>query len=196
MNRSLISFCFILLFYLQSNGQRGRNVSRYNGIDISLSRLVPDLFNTPDHNFLFHESISYSRIVGQHIRAYAGINFLAPAKDGVTRYGFHVGFNAGSKNPEFGILYGPTFFHMVNKTAYDNGALRNYHNTGLAFGLGIYYVPVSQIVFSSKIAPAIYHYNFKKKNDIPVVDNNNDTRSQTFYLGFYNLISFSAGYRF
>jgi len=66
----------------------------------------------------------------------------------------------------------------------------------LAFALGVYYVPVSQFVLSTKIAPAIYHYSVRKKNSIPVIDNNSDSRSETFYMGFYNLLSLSVGYRF
>ena len=176
--------------------QRSRNTNRTHGLDVTISRLVPNFSKVPDQNFLFHESLTYSIVAGQRIRAFAGINFLAPAKGGVTRYGFHTGFLAGSKNPTAGLIYGPVLFHIVNKTAYDNGALRNYHNTGLAFALGVYYVPVSQFVLSTKIAPAIYHYSVRKKNDIKVIDNNSDSRSETFYMGFYNLVSLSVGYRF
>lgn len=181
---------------LTCSAQRYRNTNHMHGLDVTISRLVPNFSKVPDQNFLFHESLTYSIVAGQRIRAFAGINFLAPAKGGVTRYGFHIGFLAGSKNPTAGLIYGPVLFHIVNKTAYDNGALRNYHNTGLAFAVGVYYVPVSQFVLSTKIAPALYHYSVRKKNDIKVIESNVDSRSVTFYMGFYNLLSLSVGYRF
>jgi len=97
--------------------QRSRNTNRTHGLDVTISRLVPNFSKVPDQNFLFHESLTqnflfhesltYSIVAGQRIRALAGINFLAPAKGGVTRYGFHIGFLAGSKNPTSGLIYGP-----------------------------------------------------------------------------------------
>ncbi len=198
------SFCIFLSvfgwlgipFSLQAQRINSRHTQYLNGIDVTVSRIVP-YFNKPQgQDFLMHESITYSIVVGERVRALAGINFLFPAKDGVTRYGFHAGFLSGSTDPVFGMLYGATLFHMVNKRAYDNGALRNYHNTGVAVTFGCYYVPFDRIVLSGKIAPALYHYNFRKVNNIPVVEGNSDTRSETFYMGFYQLLSFSIGYRF
>lgn len=181
---------------LQAQRINGHHKQRYNGIDITVSRIIPYINKPQGQEFLMHESITYSIVAGERVRALAGINFLFPAKDGVTRYGFHAGFLAGSTKPVFGLLYGSTLFHIVNKRAYDNGALRNYHNTGIAVVLGCYYVPFNRFVFSTKIAPALYHFNFKKVNDIPVIEGNSDTRSETFYVGFYQLLSFSIGYRF
>lgn len=183
-------------YCLHAQRINGHHKQHFNGIDITVSRVIP-YFNKPQgQDFLMHESITYSIVAGERIRALAGINFLFPAKDGVTRYGFHAGILAGSTNPVFGMLYGSTFFHIINKRSYDNGALRNYHNTGISVAVGCYYVPFDRFVFSTKIAPALYHYNFKKINDIPVIDGNADTRSETFYVGFYQLLSFSIGYRF
>lgn len=188
---------FLILMYCNvAQAQRNKLSSGNHGIDITISRVVPFLQEPPPQNFLFHESITYSFVAGENFRIFVGINFLAPAKDGITRYGFNSGFLAGSKNYRYGIIYGPTLFHIVSKTAYENGALRNYHNTGLAFNVGAYYVPFNHIVLSTKIAPALYIYNFKKVNNIPVIANNADTRSQTIYGGFYHFLSFSFGYRF